>query len=55
LSFHRRGGRKLVISPSGHEQWAPPRPQLDKPLVKALARAFRWKEMLESGRYSTRQ
>ena len=53
LSFRRRGGRKLVISPSGHEQWAPPRPRIDKPLVKALARAFRWKEMLESGRYPT--
>jgi hypothetical protein len=33
--------------------WAPPQPRVDKPLVKALARAFRWKEMLESGRYAT--
>jgi hypothetical protein len=29
------------------------RPRVDKPPVKALVRAFRWKEMLESGRYTT--
>ena len=33
LTFRRRGGRKLVMSPTGHKQWAPPRPRLDKPLV----------------------
>jgi len=53
LSFRRRGGRKLIVSPAGHDQWAPPRPRIDKPLVKALARAFRWKEMLEQGRFAT--
>jgi hypothetical protein len=53
LNFRQRGGRKLVISPAGHEQWAQPRPRVDKPLVKALARAFRWKDMLEGGRFAT--
>jgi hypothetical protein len=53
LSFRRRGGRKLIVSPAGREQWAPPRPKVDKPLVKALVRAFRWKEMLEQGEYAT--
>lgn len=53
LTFRRRGGRKLVISPAGQEQWAPPRPRIDKPLVKALVRAFRWKEMLEEGQFAT--
>jgi hypothetical protein len=53
LAFRRRGGRKLVVSPAGDQPWAPPRPRIDKPLVKALARAFRWKEMLEAGQYAT--
>jgi len=53
LSFRRRGGRKLIVSPAGEQPWAPPRPRVDKPLVKALARAFRWKEMLEKGQYAT--
>ena len=53
LAFRRRGGRKLIVSPAGEQPWAPPQPRVDKPLVKALARAFHWKEMLESGQYAT--
>lgn len=53
LTFRRRGGRKLVVTPNGEQLWAPPTPKIDKPLVRALARAFRWKEMLESARYAT--
>jgi len=53
LVLRRCGGRKLVVSPSGEQPWAPPKPRVDGPLVKALARAFRWKEMLETGRFAT--
>jgi len=28
-------------------------PQVDTTVVKAIARAFRWEKMLESGQYST--
>jgi len=47
----QRGGRKLVLTPGG----VAPRgaASADTTLVKALARAFRWRRMLESGRYST--
>jgi hypothetical protein len=48
----RRGGRKVVVTPEG-TGWVPPRAQADSTLVKALARAFRWRRMLESGRYGT--
>ena len=51
LTIRRRGGRKVVIAPEG-ATWAPPRPRADSMLVKALARAFRWRRMLEEGRYS---
>jgi hypothetical protein len=51
LTFRRRGGRKLVVTPDGAE-WAP-RPRVDNAMVKALARAFRWRKMLDEGVHAT--
>jgi hypothetical protein len=51
ITFRKRGGRKLVVTPDGAE-WAP-RPRIDNAMVKALARAFRWRMMLDEGAYST--
>jgi hypothetical protein len=45
----KRGGRKEMQSPEGAGQ---PR-RTNNTLVKALARAFRWKRMLESGDFVT--
>ena len=45
----KRGGRKEIYMPDGTAQ---PR-RTENSLVKALARAFRWKRMLESGEFST--
>lgn len=45
----KRGGRKEMQMPEGATQ---PR-RTDNTLVKALARAFRWKRMLESGEFPT--
>ena len=45
----KRGGRKEMQLPEGIKQ---PR-RTDSTLVKALARAFRWKRMLESGEFAT--
>ena len=45
----KRGGRKEMQLPDGALQ---PR-RTDSTLVKALARAFRWKRMLESGEFAT--
>jgi hypothetical protein len=49
--FRKRGGRKRVVTPDG-APWAP-RPQVDNALVKALARAFRWRNMLDTGVHAT--
>jgi hypothetical protein len=51
VPFHivKRGGRKEMHLPEGAAQ---PR-RTDNTLVKALARAFRWKRMLESGEFTT--
>ena len=45
----KRGGRKEMQMPDDAVQ---PR-RIDSTLVKALARAFRWKRMLESGEFTT--
>jgi hypothetical protein len=45
----KRGGRKEMHLPAGVR----PDRKADNTLVKALARAFRWKRMLESGEYAT--
>jgi len=46
-----RGGRKLILMPGSVT--ARSASAADTTLVKALARAFRWRRMLETGRYGT--
>lgn len=45
----KRGGRKEMHLPDGATTARKP----DSTLVKALARAFRWKRMLDSGEFAT--
>lgn len=52
MIFKTRGGRKLVVSPDGVPSWAVPKTRIDNTMVKALARAFRWRRLLEDGVYS---
>jgi hypothetical protein len=52
LPVQRRGTRKLVVGPDG-APWSGPRVVVDNTIVKALARAHRWKTMLESGEYAS--
>ena len=53
MEFKPRGGRKLVVSPDGMPAWAGSRSRVDDTLVKALARAFRWRRLLETGIHGT--
>ena len=53
MAFAKRGGRKLVISPDGVSTVAPSRPRVDNTMIKALARAFRWRKLLETGAFAT--
>jgi hypothetical protein len=50
MKFVGRGGRKTVIS-----EFAPPTPQprVDNALLKALARAHRWRQKIECGDYAS--
>ena len=57
MTIRRRGGRKQIIGPDGAEittTGADVAPTHGDPaLVKALARGFRWRRMLEGGRYAS--
>ena len=46
-----RGGRKLVLTPGS--TMVRGASAADTTLVKALARAFRWRRQMETGRYGT--
>jgi hypothetical protein len=49
ISIRKRGGQKLVLAADGTiNTWAPPSRRIDNAMVKAVARAFRWCEMLET-------
>jgi hypothetical protein len=56
LAIRHRGGRKLVVTPDGAEAPAQISSQAGRPdgtLVKALARAFRWRALLENGTFAS--
>jgi hypothetical protein len=59
LTIRRRGGRKQIIGPEGAvaqqgDNGAGFVPVHGDPaLIKALARGFRWRRMLEEGRYAS--
>ena len=50
MTFTIRGGRKTILSDAVP---APPQPRIDNALLKALARAHRWRRMIESGEYAS--
>jgi hypothetical protein len=52
FTIRKYGGRKQIIMPEGAPA-AIGKPRIDNTLIKALARAFRWKKMLESGQFTT--
>ncbi|HYN38296.1 MAG TPA: hypothetical protein VES39_03500 [Rhodospirillales bacterium] len=51
ITWKRHGGRKIILAPDGGDAWTPARPSPDEALIRALARAHRWKGMLEEGRF----
>lgn len=54
ISIRRRGGRRLVLSPDGtNVTTAAVCRRIDNAMRKAIARAFRWREMLENGTHAT--
>lgn len=50
MRLKKRGGRKEVIVPDGLQERMK-KPDYDEPFVIAIARAYCWQDMLDSGRY----
>jgi len=53
ITLRHQGGRKQIVTPAGAAPWIPAPPRIDNTAVKAIVRAFRWRDMLESGDYAT--
>ena len=53
FAIRKRGGRTLVITPDGVTSAPAPRTRVDSALLKALARGFRWRKLLEKGHFAT--
>jgi hypothetical protein len=53
MTMRHQGGRKQVVTPAGATPWIPIPPRVNNTLVKAIVRAHRWRDMLESGNYAT--
>lgn len=49
--LRHQGGRKQIVTPAGATPWVSTR--VDSTLVKAIVRAYRWRDMLETGNYAT--
>lgn len=52
LTLRKRGGRKQVVLPGGGN-WGAPRARIDNTMVKAIARAHRWRRILEGGQFAS--
>ena len=53
MTFRRIGGRKRIVLPDGSLYNPETRVPVDSPIVRSLARAFRWRRMLESGQHAS--
>jgi hypothetical protein len=51
MAWKQRGARKVIIAPNGSDAWALAKPRPDDAIIRALARAHRWKRMLEEGKF----
>ncbi|MBN1458348.1 MAG: hypothetical protein JXA57_02345 [Armatimonadetes bacterium] len=53
MQLKRRGGRKEIIVPGGLPGSPTSKSPTQEPLVTALARAFHWQDLIETGRYQS--
>lgn len=54
ITLRRRGGRKLIITPDAEKSGAGGlRGRQNPTLVKAIARGFRWRKLMEQGLYES--
>ena len=51
MQWKRYGGRKVIVAPDSGDAWAPAKPRPDETLIRAMARAHRWRRLIENGTY----
>ena len=53
VSFLQRGGRKQIVVPAGTADWQPRVNRCESSLINAVARAHRWRRLIETGKYDS--
>jgi hypothetical protein len=53
ITFKRFGGRKTIVAADGDQAQPDRSAATDRTLIKALARAYRWQKLLDSGVYGS--
>ena len=53
VSFHQIGGRKQIVVPAGAPEWQPRTPRCDNSLISAVAKAHRWRKLIETGKHAS--
>ncbi|WP_249135353.1 hypothetical protein [Bradyrhizobium sp. AUGA SZCCT0222] len=53
VAFMQRGGRKQIIVPAGADNWQPTATRFANSLIKAVAKAHRWRRLIETGKYDS--
>ena len=54
ITLRHQGGRKQVVTPEDATPWIPIATRVDNTMVKALARAHRWRDMLVNSQSASR-
>jgi len=53
MTLTKRRGRKQIVLPAGSETATAPQDITDDPVALAIAKGFRWQELLDNGTYPT--
>jgi hypothetical protein len=53
VSFLQRGGRKQIVVPAGTADWEPRAARCENSLINGLAKAHRWRQLIETGKYTS--
>jgi hypothetical protein len=53
MKFRRRGGKAVIVLPDGTRGIQRAEATVDNTMIKALARAWRWQQLLLDGTYAT--
>lgn len=53
IQFRKRYGRRLIVTQGAQPTKAQPQHDTNETLVEAVAKAYRWQEQLESGKYDS--